>query len=219
MSGIATTAEAFGKVAVLLGGRSAERDISLRSGAAVLAGLQARGVDAQPLDSADEDFIARLQGGAFDRVFIALHGRGGECGAMQGLLETLGMPFTGSGVLGSALAMDKLRSKQVWQGMALPTPSFAVLRGEDDLAAVKDTAGFPLMLKPVHEGSSIGMAKVDEFSQLLPAWRDAGRYDDEVLAERWIPGEEYTAAIVAGCCLPLIRLETPHEFYDYAAKY
>jgi D-alanine-D-alanine ligase len=214
-----TTADVFGKVAVLLGGRSAERGISLKSGAAVLAALQARGVDAHSLDSGQDDFFAALQAGAFDRAFIALHGRGGECGAMQGLLETLGLAYTGSGVLGSALAMDKLRSKQLWLGVGLPTPAFAVLRNASDIAGAGSSLGFPLMLKPVHEGSSIGMSRVAGAAQLLPAWQTACTYDRDVLAERWITGAEYTAAIVAGTSLPLIRLETPREFYDYEAKY
>lgn len=211
--------EAFGKVAVLMGGHSAERDISLKSGEQVLQALKQRGVDAHALDTRDKGFIAQLEAGHFDRAFIALHGRGGECGAMQGLLETMGMPFTGSDVLGSALAMDKLRTKQLWQGIGLPTPGFAVLRAEKDLSLASAELGFPMMLKPVHEGSSIGMAKVDRAADLEQAWQAAGNYDREVMAERWIAGPEYTAAIVGNTALPLIRLETPREFYDYEAKY
>jgi len=212
-------AEAFGKVAVLMGGHSAEREISLKSGEQVLQALQQRGVDAHALDAGDKGFIKQLENGGFDGAFIALHGRGGECGAMQGLLETMGVPFTGSGVLGSALAMDKLRTKQLWQGVDLPTPGFAVLRNANDLLPASAELGFPMMLKPVHEGSSIGMAKVDRAADLEQAWQAADSYDHEVLAERWVEGPEYTAAIVGETVLPLIRLETPREFYDYEAKY
>lgn len=219
MSRQADTAETFGRVAVLMGGHSAEREISLQSGAGVLKALQQRGVDAHGLDAGDKDFSAQLKNGQFDRAFIALHGRGGECGAMQGLFETLGIPFTGSGVLGSALAMDKVRTKQLWQGIDLPTPEFAVLRSTEDLSVAAGKLGFPLILKPVHEGSSIGMAKVDREADLEHAWRSADHYDREVLAECWVEGLEYTAAIVAKTVLPLIHLETPREFYDYAAKY
>ncbi len=212
-------AEDFGKVAVLMGGRSAEREISLQSGTAVLKALKHLGVDAYALDSADKNFVAQLESDHFDRVFIALHGRGGECGAMQGLLETLGISFTGSGVLGSALAMDKVRTKQLWQGVDMPTPDFSILRGLDDLLAVSSQLGFPIILKPVHEGSSIGMTKVNREEDLEQAWQAADSHDHEVLAECWVEGREYTAAIVAELALPLIRLETPREFYDYEAKY
>ena len=210
--------QAFGKVAVLMGGRSAEREISLRSGQAVLAALQQRGVQALAVDAGADDFVQQLGDGGFDRAFIALHGRGGEDGVVQGLLDSLGMPYTGSRVLGSALSMDKLRTKQLWAGAGLPTPGFVTLRGEADLQAVQ-TLGFPVMLKPVHEGSSIGMTKVERESDLHKAWQEASRYDSEVLAESWVYGVEYTAAIVADTALPLIRLETPREFYDYEAKY
>lgn len=213
------TPEAFGKVAVLLGGRSAERAISLKSGEAVLRALHERGVDAHPLDSADEDFVSRLMSGGYARAFNALHGRGGEDGVVQGLLEYLGVPCTGSGVLGSALAMDKLRTKQLWQGVGLPTPAFCVLGCVDDLSQAAAEIGFPMMLKPVHEGSSIGMARVEREADLHAAWQAAAEYDRVVLAERWITGPEYTASIVAGTALPLIRLETPRAFYDYEAKY
>jgi D-alanine-D-alanine ligase len=213
------TPEAFGKVAVLLGGTAAERDVSLRSGNAVLEAMRARGIDAHPLDSADADFVLRLESGGFDRVFNALHGRGGEDGVVQGLLEYMGIPYTGSGVLGSALAMDKLRTKQLWLGVGLPTPPFCVLTGEADLARAVDEVGFPMMLKPVHEGSSIGMSRVEREADLRDAWEAADRFDREVLAERWIVGSEFTTAIVGDTALPMIRLETPREFYDYQAKY
>ena len=212
------SAQAFGKVAVLMGGRSAEREISLRSGQAVLDALQQRGVQALPLDAGDDDFVSQLRNGRFDRAFIALHGRGGEDGVVQGLLESLGIPYTGSGVLGSALSMDKLRTKQVWAGAGLPTPTFALLRREADLQTVP-ALGFPVMLKPAREGSSIGMTRVEQEQDLEQAWREASRYDGEVLAESWVYGAEYTAGVVAGIALPLIRLETPRGFYDYEAKY
>jgi D-alanine-D-alanine ligase len=211
-------AQAFGKVAVLMGGRSAEREISLRSGQAVLDALQQRGVQALSLDAGGDDFVPQLGSGSFDRAFIVLHGRGGEDGVVQGLLESLGIPYTGSQVLGSALSMDKLRTKQVWAGAGLPTPPFTLLQGEADLQAVP-ALGFPVMLKPAREGSSLGMTKVEQERDLKPAWREASRFDREVLAESWVYGVEYTAAIVADAALPLIRLETPREFYDYEAKY
>jgi D-alanine-D-alanine ligase len=213
------TPEAFGKVAVLLGGRSAERAISLKSGEAVLRALRERGVDAHPLDSGDNDFVSQLISGGYARAFNALHGRGGEDGVVQGLLEYLGVPCTGSGVLGSALAMDKLRTKQLWQGVGLPTPAFCVLCCVDDLSRAAAEIGFPMILKPVREGSSIGMTRVEREADLHAAWQVAAEYDREVLAERWVSGPEYTASIVAGEVLPLIRLETPRVFYDYEAKY
>lgn len=212
------SAQAFGRVAVLLGGRSAERDISLSSGQAVLAALQQRGVQALAVDAGGDDFVQQLGSGGFDRAFVALHGRGGEDGVVQGLLETLGIPYTGSRVLGSALSMDKLRTKQLWAGAGLPTPAFATVERPDDLQ-VAQALGFPLMLKPAHEGSSIGMTKVERPCDLEKAWQEASRYDSEVLAESWVSGAEYTAAVVADTVLPLIRLETPREFYDYEAKY
>ncbi len=207
----------FGKVAVLMGGRSAEREISLKSGAAVLDALLRRGVDAHAVDP-DVTVLQRLRDEAFDRAFVILHGRGGEDGVIQGALETIGMPYTGCGVLASALGMDKYRCKLLWQGVGLPTPGFAVLRGEQDLARAGEL-GFPLMVKPAHEGSSIGMARAEDADQLHDAWRAAAEYDALVLAERWITGGEYTCAILDGEALPLIRLETPRGFYDYEAKY
>lgn len=207
----------FGKVAVLLGGQAAEREISLKSGAAVLAALQRQGVDAHPLDP-DAAIISRLREGAFDRAFIILHGRGGEDGVIQGALETAGLPYTGSGVLGSALGMDKYRTKLVWEGLGLPTAASVLLRREADLEAAA-ALGLPLMVKPAREGSSIGMARVEDAAALHSAWRAALEYDSTVLAERWIQGAEYTCAILGREALPLIRLETPHAFYDYDAKY
>lgn len=207
----------FGKVAVLLGGRSAEREVSLKSGHAVLDALRRRGVDAHPVDPQTEP-LERLVGGGFQRAFIVLHGRGGEDGTMQGALETIGLPYTGSGVLGSALGMDKYRCKLLWRACGLPTADFALLRSEADLAAA-EALGFPLMIKPAREGSSIGMAKVEDRSGLAAAFAEAAGFDALVLAERWIRGAEYTCAVLGTKALPLIKLETPRAFYDYEAKY
>ena len=207
----------FGKVAVLLGGRAAEREISLKSGSAVLAALLRQGIDAHALDP-DERVLEHLRTGGFDRAFIILHGRGGEDGQIQGALETIGMPYTGSGVLGSALGMDKYRCKLAWTGCGLPTAASVLLRTEADLAGA-EALGFPLMIKPVHEGSSIGMARVEDRAALADAWRAARGYDALVLAERWIQGAEYTCAVLGQEALPMIRLETPHAFYDFEAKY
>ena len=208
----------FGKVAVLMGGRSAEREVSLKSGAAVLKALLARGVDAQGID-ADAAVLNTLRTGGFERVFIALHGRGGEDGVIQGALENVGLPYSGSGVLASALGMDKLRTKQLWLGAGLPTPPFRMLDSETDLEAVISDLGLPLAVKPSREGSSIGIARVTEAGQLRTAWEQALDYDREVLVEPWIEGGEYTGAVLQGEALPLIRLKTPREFYDYEAKY
>ena len=209
----------YGRVAVLMGGNSAEREISLHSGNAVLEALRSAGVDARDLDPAGKDFVRELAEGRFDRVFIALHGRGGEDGVIQGMLDVLGLPYTGSGVLGSALAMDKLRTKQVWEAAGVPTPRFVQLRGEADLATVKAMSGYPVIVKPAHEGSSIGISKADSDDGLHEAWQLARSYDDEVFAEQWVSGAEYTCGILDGEALPLIRLETPNTFYDYQAKY
>ncbi len=210
-------AQDFGRVAVLMGGDSAEREISLRSGAAVLAALQQRGVDAHGID-AGADVLRQLETGRFDRAFIILHGRGGEDGVIQGALERLGLPYTGSGVLGSALGMDKHRTKALWRGLGLPTPESVLIVDEAALESA-GKLGYPLIVKPSREGSSIGMAKVEDAQQLRQAWESARRYDACVLAERWIVGREYTASILQRRALPLIRLETPHTFYDYEAKY
>ena len=209
----------FGKVAVLMGGWSAERDISLLSGAAVLNALQRRGVDAHKLDPQDS-FRSALLSGSFDRAWIALHGRGGEDGTVQGALEFLGVPYTGSGVLGSAIAMDKVRSKQVFEAAGLKTPRYAVVtEGASDFQATAADVGFPLAVKPAHEGSSIGMSKVDSAGGVTAAVEAARKYDRTVLFERWIGGPEYTAGILGDVVLPLIRIETPRTFYDYQAKY
>ncbi|MCQ4259313.1 D-alanine--D-alanine ligase [Stutzerimonas stutzeri] len=209
---------AFGRVAVLFGGKSAEREVSLKSGAAVLAALQAAGVDAFGIDVGD-DLLSRLSNEHIDRAFIVLHGRGGEDGSMQGLLECAGIPYTGSGILASALAMDKLRTKQVWQSLGLPTPRHAVLASEADCHSAAEELGFPLIVKPAHEGSSIGMAKVEGIAELIAAWRAASAYDSQVLVEQWIHGPEFTIATLRGVVLPPIGLGTPHTFYDYDAKY
>ncbi|MBF7730353.1 D-alanine--D-alanine ligase [Pseudomonas sp. N040] len=209
---------AFGRVAVLFGGKSAEREVSLKSGQAVLEALLAAGVDAFALDVGD-DLLQRLAAEKIDRAFIVLHGRGGEDGAMQGLLECLGIPYTGSGVLASALAMDKLRTKQVWQSLGLSTPRHAALSSEADCQAAAAELGFPLIVKPAHEGSSIGMAKVGSVDELVAAWKSASQYDDQVLVEQWINGPEFTIAMLRGQVLPPIRLGTTHSFYDYDAKY
>jgi len=213
-----TDPKAFGKVAVLMGGRSAEREISLKSGAAVLTALQATGIDAHGLDVSD-NVLMDLQAGEFDRVFIILHGRGGEDGAMQGALETIGMPYTGSGVLGSALGMDKLRCKLMWQGAGMPTPTYAVADQASNFAELVDVLGLPLIVKPACEGSSIGMSKVVDPSQLAHAVREAAASGDSVLVEQWVEGAEYTVAVLNGEALPAIRLQTPNAFYDFVAKY
>ncbi len=211
-----TSPQAYGRVAVLLGGNSAEREISLRSGAAVLAALQGAGVDAQAFDPAERAITELRQ---FDRAFIALHGRGGEDGCMQGALELLDLPYTGSGVLASALGMDKMRSKQIWLGQGLPTPAFRRLFAGMDFDAVVAELGLPLMIKPAHEGSSIGMSKVDRREQLETAYAQAAQYDALVIAEAYIQGEEFTIPLLGERALPVIRLQTPHAFYDYDAKY
>lgn len=209
--------ERFGTVALLMGGQAAEREVSLKSGRAVLEALQRLGIAVTALDP-DVTILERLRAGGYDRAFIMLHGRGGEDGQIQGALETIGVPYTGSGVLGSALGMDKYRCKLAWQGAGLPTAESVLVREAADLSAAA-ALGFPLMMKPVHEGSSIGMARVTSVAELEQAWHTARQFDGLVLAERWIDGIELTAAILGREALPLIRLETPHAFYDYDAKY
>lgn len=208
----------FGKVAVLYGGDSAEREVSLESGAAVLDGLRQGGIDAHGVDKATQ-VLEQLSAGGFDRVFIALHGRGGEDGTLQGALEVAGYPYTGSGVLGSALAMDKYRTKCVWQALGVPTPAFHLIRSETELLDVGKALGYPLIVKPVHEGSSIGAGRVENDEELHSAWWTASGYDAEVIAEPWLEGPEYTVSILGSETLPVIRLETPRVFYDYEAKY
>jgi len=211
----------YGRVALILGGNSAERVISLKSGQAVLDALRRIGVDATPFDPAEVSGSARfaaLDSARFDRAFIILHGRGGEDGQIQGALDMLGLPYTGSGVLGSAIAMDKHRTKLVWAGAGLPSAETALIRTEADLVAAA-ALGFPLMIKPAHEGSSLGMARANDPDQLKTAWAAARELDALVIAERWLSGAEYTCAILGEQALPLIRLETPRGFYDFEAKY
>ena len=208
----------FGKVAVLLGGKSAEREISLMSGNGVLKALRAKGIDAHPFDPAQRDLFD-LKRESFARCFIALHGRGGEDGSLQGVLEFLGIPYTGSGVLASALAMDKVRTKKLWSAEGLPTAPHAVLTRDSDLKAVAKKLGLPLFVKPSSEGSSVGMTKVKRAADLDEAFAAAVNYDPVVIAEKFIDGPELTAGILGSRVLPLIRIETPREFYDYQAKY
>ncbi|MFB3101245.1 MAG: D-alanine--D-alanine ligase [Gammaproteobacteria bacterium] len=217
MTGVEKTMQ-FGKVAVMMGGSSAEREISLQSGQAVFEALQRQKVDAHIVDP-QENLMTQLATGNFDRVFIALHGRGGEDGLIQGLLETLELPYTGSGVLGSSLAMDKCRSKRVWLSHELATPAFVELNEHSDWENVVEYLDLPLIVKPVREGSSYGASKVKELGELKNAWRQAHEYDERVMAESWIVGSEYTVSILGDDVLPMIRLETPREFYDYEAKY
>lgn len=213
------------KVAVLFGGTSAERDVSLNSGAAVLAGLKEAGIDAHGVDTKTFS-VTRLKDEGFDRVFIALHGRGGEDGTLQGLLEQVGLPYTGSGVMASALTMDKFRTKLVWQALGLPVAPFVALNkkqlGEVGQGALADkiaSLGLPLIVKPSREGSSVGMSKVTSAEQLLPALEEGFRHDDDVLVEKWLSGPEYTVAILGDQVMPSIRIQPAGVFYDYQAKY
>ena len=208
----------FGKVAVLLGGKSAEREVSLKSGGMVLNALRSRGVDAHAFDPAERS-LEELLKQKFARVFIALHGRFGEDGTLQGALEWLGIPYTGSGVLASALAMDKLRTKLLWHAEGLPTPPYEVLGKDSNLEAVAKRLRMPLFVKPASEGSSVGMTKVRAAAALDEAYALAVNYDPVVIAEKFIDGPELTAAILGDDVLPVIRIETPREFYDYEAKY
>jgi D-alanine-D-alanine ligase len=208
----------FGKVAVMMGGKSAEREVSLKSGAAVLAALRSCGVDAHSFDPRDKPLEA-LHAEGYRRVFIALHGRGGEDGTLQGALDLLAIPYTGSGVLASALAMDKWRSKLVWQASGLPVPDYMVLDGASDFAAVEARLGLPLFVKPSNEGSSIGISKVKQAGGLRAAFELASRYDPCVIAEQYLGGGEFTVGILAGEALPVIRIVPATEFYDYDAKY
>jgi D-alanine-D-alanine ligase len=208
----------LGRVGVLYGGQSAEREISLQSGAAVIEALEEAGIEHVALD-VGANAIADIQAAQLDRAFIALHGPGGEDGRIQAVLEYLNIPYTGSDVQASALAMDKLRSKQLWRGVGLPTPDFAVLHAQSDWQKVLAELGGEVMVKPAHEGSSIGMARVNTAADLKAAYEDAAQYDTSVLAERLIVGAEYTVAVLDGVALPPIKLETDHHFYDFNAKY
>ena len=213
-----TDAREFGRVALLLGGTSSEREISLKSGNACLAALLKRGVDAHPFDPKEKP-LAELVTRKFDRVFIALHGPGGEDGTLQGALEFLGLPYTGSGVMGSAIGMDKLRTKRLAQAVGIPTTDYMVLRSPADLDTCLERLGLPLIVKPATQGSSVGMTKVEKAEQLLAAYQAAALLEPDVFAEPWITGGEYTVAVLQGRALPSIRIETPAVFYDYQAKY
>ncbi len=208
----------FGKVAVLFGGKSTEREISLLSGNAVLDALRGQGVDAHAFDPAQRPLEDLVHEG-FQRVFIALHGRYGEDGTVQGALELLGIPYTGSGVMASALAMDKWRTKLVWQAVGVPTPKYALLNADSDWQDVVTKLGLPLIVKPAHEGSTIGLTKVMNASELPQAYALAARYDDLVLAEEFVAGQELTAAVLGEVALPLVRIEAPSGNYDYQNKY
>ncbi len=210
--------EQFGRVAVVMGGTAAEREISLRSGAAVFQALKQQGVDVVAVDVTG-NLIEALMNIKVDRVFNIIHGRGGEDGVLQAVLEVLGIPYTGSGVLASALAMDKLRTKLCWQGYGLITPRWFLLKNDSDVNACIENLGFPVIVKPAQEGSSIGMSKANNREELIRALQIAADYDCDVYAEAWVTGKEYTVAVLDGVALPVIRLETPNAFYDYEAKY
>lgn len=216
-----TEPETFGRVAVVMGGDSAEREVSLVGGRAVLAALEAEGIDAFAVDGAGE-LLAAIRESRVDRVFIMLHGRGGEDGTLQGALDVLGVPYTGSDVLGCALTLDKVRCKEIWQARGLPCPDGVEVAAGETAQSVRDRVadfGLPLIVKPVREGSTIGMSRVDDYAGLTGALALARRYDADVLIERFVDGPEYTAAILDGECLPLIRIEAETDVYDYHAKY
>lgn len=206
----------FGKVAVLFGGTSAEREVSLNSGSRVLAALQGQGIDVHVFDPATQT-LDDLKG--YDRAFIALHGRHGEDGTIQGALEFMHIPYTGSGVLASALAMDKFRTKLMWQAAGLPVPEYALLTADSDFAEIEEQLGLPLFVKPAREGSSIGVTKVKERGTLKAAYEEAARHDSLVIAEKGVMGGEYTVGIVGDEVLPIIKIVPATEWYDYEAKY
>ncbi len=215
-----TDPKAFGKVAVVYGGNSSEREVSIWSAEAVLKALKASGIDAYGVDTQKVDLLSYLITERFDRVFIALHGRGGEDGVLQGALEYLKIPYTGSGVLASSVGMDKLKTKQVWQSLGLPVLESHILDSADDVQALKDSLKYPVAVKPAEEGSSIGVSRVDRKEDLMAAWEAAGGYESPIFAEEWIIGKgEYTCAILNDKALPIIRMETDLAFYDYEAKY
>ena len=211
----------FGRVAVLFGGDSSEREISLLSGNAVLEALKRRGVDAHAFDPRERSLATLVEdrGKRFDRVWIALHGPGGEDGTLQGALEYLGVPYTGSGVMGSAIGMDKLRTKRLAQAIGVPTADYVVLRGPQDFEIAVERLGLPMIVKPATQGSSVGMSKVEREADLPAAYKAATALESSVFAEPWITGKEYTVAVLQGHALPSIRIETPKAFYDYEAKY
>lgn len=204
-------------MAVMMGGWSSERTISLQSGQAIFDALQRKKVDAYIIDPQQD--VIKLQTEKFDRAFIALHGHGGEDGVIQGMLEMLKISYTGSNILGSSLAMDKCFSKYIWKSQALPTPAFVKLNEKSDWHSVTEHLGLPLIVKPARSGSSYGISKVHDVKEIRKAWQHACQYDELVMAESWIEGDEYTVAILNDEALPIIRLETPREFYDYEAKY
>ena len=206
----------FGKVAVLFGGTSAEREVSLNSGSRVLAALQGQGIDAHAFDPASQPLDA-LKG--YDRAFIALHGRHGEDGTIQGALEVMHIPYTGSGVLASALAMDKFRTKLMWQAAGLPIPEYALLTADSDFGDIEEELGLPLFVKPAREGSSIGVTKVKERGALKAAYEEAARHDPLVIAEKGVLGGEYTVGIIGDEVMPIIKIEPATDWYDYEAKY
>jgi D-alanine-D-alanine ligase len=208
----------FGKVAVLMGGSAAEREVSLRSGQAVYTALKNQGIDTIAIDVTASP-IQALSGLQIDRVFNIIHGRGGEDGVLQAVLEVLGLPYTGSGVMASALSMDKLRTKLCWQGMGLTTPKWFVMQNEQDIDTCIAKLGFPVIVKPAQEGSSIGMSKANNREELIAALQTALPYNCDVYAEQWVQGNEYTVGVLNGEALPAIRLQTPNEFYDFDAKY
>ncbi|MGJ0430331.1 D-alanine--D-alanine ligase [Methylobacter sp.] len=211
-------AREFGRVAVLMGGAAAEREVSLKSGAAVYDALKRQGIDAIAIDVTGNP-IEALAGLKVDRVFNIIHGRGGEDGVLQAVLDVMGLPYTGSGVLASALSMDKLRTKLCWQGYGLVTPKWFLLKDERDLDECIARLGFPVIVKPAQEGSSIGMSKASNRDELQSALKTAAEFRCDVYAESWVTGREYTVGVLNGEALPVIRLETPHAFYDYEAKY
>jgi D-alanine-D-alanine ligase len=213
-----TQATDFGKVAVLMGGSAAEREISLNSGHAVYQALKNQGIDVMAIDVTGSP-IEALSGVKVDRVFNIIHGRGGEDGVLQAVLEVLELPYTGSGVMASALSMDKLRTKLCWQGMGLSTPKWFVMQSAQDIDNCIDALGFPLIVKPAQEGSSIGMSKANNKDALSKAFALARQYQCDVYAEQWVQGREYTVGVLDGEALPAIRLQTPNEFYDFDAKY
>jgi D-alanine-D-alanine ligase len=215
---IVNNAADFGRVAVMYGGTSCEREVSLDSGSAVLAALRSRDIDAIGWDPAEQD-LAEFAAANFDRVWIALHGPGGEDGAVQGLLQLLNTPYTGSGVLASALAMDKIRSKQLFETAGISTPDYVVIESSGDARLAADEFGFPLVIKPVGQGSSVAISKVFAADELQAAVELALGFGGPALAERCIIGDESTVAVLQGQALPSIRIETPRVFYDYRAKY
>ena len=213
-----SNASKFGKVAVLLGGKSAEREVSLDSGTAVLEALVRSGINAEAFDPQERSVTELVN---YDRAFIVLHGRGGEDGQIQGVMEWLNVPYTGTGVQGSAIGMDKVKTKQVWQGSELPTAPYRIVTKDSDATEIVNALGLPLIIKPVHEGSSIGMSKVEKIEDFAEAIAKATEHDAVVMAEKWITGREYTIVVLNGQALPVIRLEPPQDvaFYDYEAKY